>query len=182
MYRTDRRRQALAEVFNELRNRGLDDIRIAVVDGLRGFPESIEAVYPQAQIQTCIAHLTCNSTTLAVWKGRKEMATVLKPIYHVANADLAEAALGAFAVGPWSTTSATVAAMWRRQWPQVIPFLAYRRKSTRLSTRPCHRKPAYAPAKDRRDRGHFPSDEAASKLLLVALRNIDKDWNMAQRT
>lgn len=97
MDRTDRRRQVLAEVFNELKNRGLDDILIAVVNGLRGFPEAIEAVCPHAQIQTCIVHLIRNSTTLAAWKDRKELAAALKPIYHTANADLAEAALNAFA-------------------------------------------------------------------------------------
>jgi transposase-like protein len=113
------------KVFNELKNRGLDDVLIAVVDGLRGFPEAIEAVYPQAQIQTCIVHLIRNSTTLAAWKDRKELAAALKPIYHAANAELAEAALDAFAAGPWGTKFPTVAAMWRRQWQQVIPFFAY---------------------------------------------------------
>ena len=85
------------KVFNDLKNRGLHDILIAVVDGLRGFPEAIEAVYPQAQIQTCIVHLIRNSTTLAAWKDRKELAAALKPIYQAANADLAAAALDAFA-------------------------------------------------------------------------------------
>lgn len=124
------------KVFNELKNRGLDDILIAVVDGLRGFPEAFEAVYPQVQIQTCIVHLIRNSTTLAAWKDRKELAAALKPIYHAANADLAEAALDAFAAGPWGTKFPTVAAIWRRQWQQVTPFFAYPPKCARLSTRP----------------------------------------------
>ena len=84
-------------VFNELKNRGLDDVLIAVVDGLRGFPEAIEAVYPQAQIQTCIVHLIRNSTTLASWKDRKELAAALKTVYQAANADLAAVALDEFA-------------------------------------------------------------------------------------
>jgi len=93
-----------------LKNRGLDDILIAVVDGLRGFPEAIEAVYPQAQIQTCIVHLIRNSTTLAAWKDRKEPAATLKPIYHAANAELAEAALDVFATAHGALSS--------RPWPQ----------------------------------------------------------------
>jgi hypothetical protein len=83
---------------------------IAVVDGLRGFPEAIEAVYPQAWIQTCIVHLIRNPTTLAAWKDRKKLAATLKPIYQAANADLAAAALDTFAAGPWEANS--------RQWRQ----------------------------------------------------------------
>jgi putative transposase len=124
------------KVFNELKNRGLHDVLIAVVDGLRGFPEAIEAVYPQAQIQTCIVHLIRNSTTLASSKDRKELAAALKPIYHAANADAAAAALDDFEAGPWGAKFPTVAAMWRRQWQQVIPFFAYRRKCERSSIRP----------------------------------------------
>jgi len=108
------------KVFNELKNRGLNDILIAVVDGLRGFPEAIEAVYPQAQIQTCIVHLIRNSMTLASWNDRKALAASLKPVYQAA----AEA-LDAFAQGPWGLKFPTVAAMWQRQWQQVIPFFAY---------------------------------------------------------
>lgn len=88
------------KVFNALKNRGLDDVLIAVVDGLRGFPEAIEAVYPQEQIQTCILHLIRNSTTLASWKDRKELAASLKPVCQAANADLAAIALAQFAEGP----------------------------------------------------------------------------------
>lgn len=93
------------KVFNRLEEPGLHDIHIAVGDGLRGFPEAIEAVYPQAQIQTCIVHLIRNSTTLAAWKDRKELAAALKPIYQVANADMAAAALDAFAAGSWEANS-----------------------------------------------------------------------------
>ena len=167
------------KVFNELKNRGLDDILIAVVDGLRGFPEAIEAVYPQAQIQTCIVHLIRNSLNLASWKDRKGLATALKPIYQAATADAAAAALDAFALGDWGQKFPTVAAMWRRQWEQVIPFFAYP---------PAVRKIIYTTnaiesmhmqlRKIVKNRGHFPSDEAASKLLYLALRNIEKDWKM----
>lgn len=143
------------KVFNELKNRGLNDILIAVVDGLRGFPEAIEAVYPQAQIQTCIVHLIRNSMTLASWNDRKALAASLKPVYQAVNAEAAAEALDTFAQGPWGLKFPTVTAMWQRQWPQVIPHMQLR--------------------KIVKNRGHFPTDEAASKLLFLALRNIEKD-------
>jgi len=171
------------KVFNELKNRGLDDILIAVVDGLRGFPEAIEAVYPQAQIQTCIVHLIRNSTTLAAWKDRKELAAALKPVYQAANADLAAAALDAFAAGPWGPRFPTVAAMWRRQWQQVIPFFAYPPEvRTIIYTTNAIESLHMRLRKIVKNRGHFPSDDAATKLLFLALRNIEKDWKMPQRT
>jgi transposase-like protein len=167
------------KVFNELKNRGLDDVLIAVVDGLRGFPEAIEAVYPQAQIQTCIVHLIRNSLSLASWKDRKSLAAALKPVYQAVTADAAAAALQEFAQGEWGQKFPTVAAMWQRQWDQVIPFFAYP---------PAVRKIIYTTnaiesmhmqlRKIVKNRGHFSTDEAASKLLYLALRNIEKDWKM----
>jgi transposase-like protein len=171
------------KVFNELKNRGLDDILIAVVDGLRGFPEAIEAVYPLAQIQTCIVHLIRNSTTLAAWKDRKELAAALNPIYQAANADAAAQALDEFAVGPWGTRFPTVTAMWRRQWEQVIPFFSYAPEVRKIIyTTNAIESLHMRLRKIVKNRGHFPSDEAATKLLFLALRNIAKDWKMPQRT
>lgn len=167
------------KVFNELKNRGLTDILLAVVDGLKGFPEAIEAVYPQAQIQTCIVHLIRNSLNLASWKDRNGLVAALKPVYQAATAEAASAALEAFAQGEWGRKFPTVATMWRRQWEQVIPFFSYP---------PAVRKIVYTTnaieslhmqlRKIVKNRGHFPSDEAASKLLYLALRNIEKDWKM----
>jgi putative transposase len=171
------------KVFNELKNRGLNDILIAIVDGLRGFPDAIEAVYPQAQIQTCIVHLIRNSTTLASWKDRKELAGSLKPIYQAAHAEAAQAALDAFEASPWGTKFPTVAAMWRRQWQQVIPFFAYPPEvRTIIYTTNAIESLHMRLRKIVKNRGHFPSDEAATKLLFLALRNIEKDWKMPQRT
>ena len=171
------------KVFNELKNRGLHDVLIAVVDGLRGFPEAIEAVYPQAQIQTCIVHLIRNSTTLASWKDRKELAGALKPVYQAANAEAAEAALEEFEAGPWGAKFPTVPAMWRRQWQQVIPFFAYPPEvRTIIYTTNAIESLHMRLRKIVKNRGHFPSDEAATKLLFLALRNIEKDWKMPQRT
>lgn len=174
----------LAKRLNGSRRQRLaQEILIAVVDGLRGSPEAIEAVYPQAQIQTCIVHLLRNSMTLAAWKDRKELAAALKPVYQAANADLAALALDDFAAGPWGTKFPTVAAMWRRQWQQVIPFFAYPPEVrsiiyTTNAIESLHTRLR----KIVKNRGHFPSDEAATKLLFLALRNIEKDWKLPQRT
>jgi transposase-like protein len=167
------------KVFNELKNRGLEDVPIAVVDGLRGFPEAIEAVYPEAQIQTCIVHPIRNSLNLASWKDKKELAAALKPIYQAVSAEAAASALTAFLASDWGQKFPTVTAMWQRQWEQVIPFFAYP---------PPVRKIIYTTnaieslnmqlRKIVKNRGHFPSDEAASKLLYLALRNIEKNWKM----
>jgi transposase-like protein len=171
------------KVFNELKNRGLDDVLIAVVDGLRGFPDAIEAVYPQAQIQTCIVHLIRNSTTLASWTDRKGLAAALKPVYQAANAQAAEAALEDFAEGAWGQRFPTVPAMWRRQWQQVIPFFAYPPEvRTIIYTTNAIESLHMRLRKIVKNRGHFPTDEAATKLLFLALRNIEKDWKMPPRT
>lgn len=167
------------KVFNELKNRGLQDILIAVVDGLRGFPEAIEAVYPEAQIQTCIVHLIRNSLNLASWKERKALATALKPIYQAATADAAATALQSFAESDWGKRFPTVTAMWQRQWEQVIPFFAYPPEVRKIIYTTNAIESMYMQLrKIVKNRGHFPSDEAASKLLYLALRNIEKDWKM----
>jgi putative transposase len=167
------------KVFNELRNRGLADILIAVVDGLRGFPEAIEAVYPQAQIQTCIVHLIRNSLNLASWKDRKGLTAALKPIYQAPNAEAAAGVLKAFAQGQWGQKFPTVAAMWQRQWEQVIPFFAYPPEVRKIVyTTNAIESLHMQLRKIVKNRGHFPSDDAATKLLFLALRNIEKDWKM----
>ena len=168
------------KVFTDLKQRGVNDILIAVVDGLRGFPEAIEAVFPQTQVQTCIVHLIRNSLNFVAWKDRKALATELKSIYQAANAEAGEAALTAFEQGSWGTKWPPIAQAWRRQWTHVIPFFAYPAAVRRIiyttnaieSLHMCLRKIL-------KNRGHFPSDEAATKLLYLALRNISKKWNMA---
>lgn len=89
------------KVFNDIKQRGVADILIAVVDGLRGFPEAIEAVFPETQIQTCIVHLIRTSLNYVGWKDRKALAAELKSIYQAANAEAAQSALSAFEQGPW---------------------------------------------------------------------------------
>jgi transposase-like protein len=158
------------KVFNELKNRGLHDILIAVVDGLRGFPEAIEAVYPAAQIQTCIVHLIRNSLNLASWKDRKPLAAALKPIYQAATAEAAAAALEAFSQSDWGRKFPTVAAMWQRQWEQVIPVL-------RLSARSAsdyiydqrHREHAHAAAQDRQQPRPLPQRRSRQQAAVSGL-------------
>ena len=111
--------------MNELKARGVADILIAVVDGLKGFPEAITAVFPDTVVQTCIVHLIRNATQLASWKERKALAQALKPIYQADHAEAAEQALSAFERGPWGERFPTVAQSWRRNWAQVIPFFAF---------------------------------------------------------
>src|SRR6187397_972864 len=103
-------------VMNELRNRGVADMLIAIVDGLKGFPEAISAVFPEALIQTCIVHLIRHSLAFASWKERREVAAALKPIYSAANAEMAREQLEAFAVGPWGARYPAIAPAWQRQW------------------------------------------------------------------
>jgi putative transposase len=112
-------------VMNELRNRGVADMLIAIVDGLKGFPEAISAVFPEAQIQTCIVHLIRHSLAFASWKERRDVAAALKPIYRAANAEIAREQLEGFAAGHWGKRYPAIAPAWRRQWEQVVPFFAF---------------------------------------------------------
>ncbi len=112
-------------VMTELKNRGVEDILIAVVDGLKGFPQAINAVFPQTQVQTCIVHLIRNSLDFVNWKDRKLVAAELKTVYRASTEAEAVAALEAFADGPWGVKYPPITGMWRRQWQEVIPFFAY---------------------------------------------------------
>jgi putative transposase len=111
--------------MNELKNRGVDDVLIAVVDGLKGFPDAINAVFPQAMVQTCIVHLIRHSMDFASWKHRKAVAAALKTVYRANDADAAAAALDAFDAGPWGRKYPSIGQSWRRNWEHVIPFFAF---------------------------------------------------------
>src|SRR6187399_1840748 len=113
------------KVFNDLKTRGVNDILIAVTDGLKGMSEALGAVFPATTLQTCIVHLLRNSLDFANWKQRKPMAAALRPIYTAASADAASVALDTFASGPWGVRFPTVVASWRRAWVHVIPFFAF---------------------------------------------------------
>jgi putative transposase len=119
-------------VMTELKNRGVEDILIAVVDGLKGFPDAITAVFPKAQVQTCIVHLIRNSLEFVSYKDRKAVAAALKELYRAKDADAGAAALDAFAQGSWGTKYPAIAMSWRRNWSAVIPFFAFHEDVRRI--------------------------------------------------
>jgi putative transposase len=170
-------------VMNELKNRGVEDILIAIVDGLKGFPDAITAVFPQTQVQTCIVHLLRNSLEFVSWKDQKQVVPALREIYRAATAAEAEERLDAFAASEWGQKYPTIAPLWRRQWPHVVPFLAYPQEVRQIIyTTNALESLHMRLRKIIKTRGHFPNDEAATKLLYLALRNITKDWTMPPRT
>ena len=169
-------------VMSELKNRGVNDVLIAVVDGLKGFPDAINAVFPETQIQTCIVHLLRNSMDYAGWKDRKPVATALKEVYRAADAVAAAAALAEFEEGPWGHKYPAITAAWRRNWEQVIPFLAYPPEVRRMMyTTNAIESLNSTLRRSVRTRGHFPSDEAAMKLIWLQLREVTKNWKMPAR-
>jgi putative transposase len=168
------------KVFNDLKTRGVNDILIAVTDGLKGMPEALGAVYPATTLQTCIVHLMRNSLDYASWKDRKLLASAIKPIYTAPSAEAAQAELDAFEQGPWGQKFPTVVAAWRRAWDRVIPFFAFPPAVRRViyTTNAIESINARL-RKIIKSRGHFPSDDAATKLIWLALRNITADWGRA---
>jgi len=168
------------KVFNDLKTRGVNDILIAVTDGLTGMAAALDVVFPRTTLQTCIVHLIRNSLDYASWKDRKALAKALRPIYAAASAEAAEAALDAFEAGEWGRKFPTVAAAWRRAWAQVIPFFAFPAEIRRViyTTNAIESVNARV-RKIIKTRGHFPTDDAANKLIWLALRNITADWGKA---
>ena len=175
-------------VMNELKNRGVQDILIAVVDGLKGFPEAITAAFPEAMVQTCprhglsdqwrshgSMHLVRHSLNFCSWKDRKAVAADLRRIYSAPSTDMAEAELDTFEE-KWAGKYASIAPAWRRAWQEVIPFFAFD---------PAIRKIIYTTnaieslnrviRKSIKTRGSFPTDEAATKLIYLAIRKFEKD-------
>jgi transposase-like protein len=168
------------KVFNDLKTRGCNDILIAVTDGLKGMPEALGAVYPATTLQTCIVHLIRHSLEFANWKERKALAAALKPIYTAASAEAAEVELDAFEQGVWGAKFPTVAASWRRAWQHVIPFFAFPPAVRRVIYTTNSIESVHARLrKIIKTRGHFPSDDAATKLIWLALRNITAEWSRA---
>ena len=166
------------KVFNDLKTRGVEDILIAVTDGLTGIGDALGSVFPATTLQTCIVHLIRNSLDYASWKDRRQLASALRPIYTAVNAEAAERALDDFEASHWGQKYPTVTASWRRAWDRVIPFFAFS---------PAVRREIYTTnaiesvngrlRKIIKTRGHFPSDDAACKLIWLALRNITADWH-----
>ena len=169
-------------VMNELKNRGVGDVLIAVVDGLKGFPEAINAVFPLTVVQTCIVHLIRHSMDFASWKDRKILAGELKAIYRAKDADAAKAAMEAFDSGPWGQKYPAIAQSWRRNWERVIPFYAFPEAVRRIIYTTNAIEALNAKLRRAvRTRGHFPTDDAAMKLLFLVLRETAREWKMPPR-
>ena len=169
------------QVVTELKNRGIQDIFIACVDGLKGFPEAIEAVYPHAAVQLCIVHMVRNSLNFVAWKMRAEVAADLKRIYTASTADEAELRLGEFE-DKWDDAYLPISQSWRRNWARIIPFFDYPPEIRKvIYTTNAIESVNMSLRKITKNRGSFPSDEALLKLFYLALRNISKKWTMPIR-
>jgi putative transposase len=162
--------------MNEMKNCGVDDILIAVVDGLKGCPEAITAVFPDATVQTCIVHLLRQSLTFVSYEDRKAVAAALKSVYRATDAVSGEAALTAFEAGFWGQKYAAIGQSSRRAWPEVIPFYAFHPDVRRLVYTTNAIESLNAKLRRAvRARGHFPTDEAAMKLLFLVLNRSEKN-------
>ncbi len=169
-------------VMAELKNRGVEDVLIAVVDGLKGCPEAITAVFPRAQVQTCIVHLIRGSLDFVSYKDRKAVAAALKEIYRATDADAAAAALDAFAGSGWGLKYPAIAMAWRRNWAAVIPFFAFPADVRRLIYTTNAVEALNAKLRRAvRTRGHFPNDDGALKLLFLVLNLAEREWRMPPR-
>ena len=169
-------------VMNELKNRGVEDILIAVVDGLKGFPDAINAAFPETTVQTCIVHLLRQSLDFVSYKDRKPIAAALKDIYRAVDAVAAEAALSAFEAAHWGQKYPAIGQSWRRAWNEVIPFYAFPAEVRRiLYTTNAIEALNSKLRRAVRARGHFPTDEAAMKLLFLVLNHSEKEWKMPPR-
>lgn len=163
-------------VVNELKARGVNDILIAVVDGLKGFAEAITSVYPQTLVQTCIVHLIRNSLAFVSWKDRRTVLPWIKAIYRAENADMALVRLEEFEA-EWGKRYPAIGQIWRNAWEHVVPFFAFAPGIRKMiyTTNPVealHR----SLRKIIKTRGSFPTDEAALKLLYLAIKNAGVHW------
>ncbi len=163
-------------VLNELKNRGVEDLFIACIDGLSGFPEAVEAAFPQTQVQLCIVHMVRNSLRYVPWKQRKAVAADLKKIYQAATLKEAEAQLETFAQ-TWDADYPTISKAWRTHWAHLTPFFAFPKDIRRvIYTTNAIESLNSTLRKIIKTRRLFPSEEAATKLLYLALQNIAKKW------
>ena len=167
-------------VMNNLRNRGLEDILIAVVDGLKGFPEAINAAYPDTMVQTCIVHLVRHSLNFCVWKDRKVVAKDLKRIYQATDDAEAENALADFEA-EWGPKYPSIAPGWRRAWQEVIPFFTFPPEVRKvIYTTNAIESLNRVIRKTTKTRGSFPTDDAAIKLIYLAIRNFERKGSAVQ--
>lgn len=167
------------KVFTDLKTRGCEDILIAVTDGLKGMPEALEAVYPQTTLQTCVVHLIRRSLDFASWQDRTALAAGLRTVYTAASAEAAADALDALAAGAWGPRYPMVIKAWRAAWAHVVPFFAFPPDVRRvIYTTNALESVNAGIRKIIKTRGHFPSDDAALKLVWLAVRNITAAWTL----
>ncbi|MGA2729192.1 MAG: IS256 family transposase [Terracidiphilus sp.] len=164
------------QVLTEMQNRGLRDIFIACVDGLKGFPQAIETVYPKTTVQLCIVHMVRASLNYVNWKERKQVARDLKSIYRAASLEEAERQLADFAHS-WDQKYPSISALWRRNWQGVIPFFQFPPEIRKIVyTTNAVESLNMSLRKAIKTRGAFPSEEAALKVMYLALRNLARKW------
>jgi putative transposase len=169
------------KVINEIKNRGVQDMLIVCCDGLRGFPDAIEAVFPNATVQLCIVHMIRNSLRFVGWKERKAVAADLRPIYTAESEEAAESALEAFAA-KYGQRFPTVVQSWRSNWERVIPFLAFPRDIRRvIYTTNAIESLNSTLRRAVKIRGHFPNDVAVTKLLYLGVMKAQKKWTRAMK-
>ena len=169
-------------VMNELKNRGVADILIAVVDGLKGFPEAINAVFPETVVQTCIVHLIRHSLEFVSWKDRKPVVPALRAIYRARDADAGLKALDEFDAGYWGQKYPAITQSWRRNWEQVVPFFAFPESVRRIIYTTNQIEALNSKLRRAvRTRGHFPNDDAAMKLLYLVLNHAAQEWKRPPR-
>ena len=169
------------QVVTELKSRGVKEIFIACVDGLKGFPEAIESVFPETQVQLCIVHMVRHSLNYVSWKQRKEVAADLKEIYQAPTVEMAEANLEAFAA-KWDVSHPSISKSWRNNWERIIPLFSYPPEIRKaIYTTNAIESLNMSLRKVTKNRGHFPNDDAMFKLLYLALKNIAKKWTMPIR-
>ena len=166
------------QIVTELKNRGVKDILIACVDGLKGFPEAIESVFPKTEVQLCIVHMVRHSLNYVGWKERKEVASDLKLIYRASTEEQAKAELERFA-NKWDAKYPSISQSWRRNWERIIPFFSHPPEVRKvIYTTNAIESLNMSLRKVTKTRGSFPNDESAVRLLYLALCNISKRWTM----
>lgn len=168
------------QILTELRNRGVKEILIACVDGLRGFPDAIHAVFPKTEVQLCIVHMVRNSLAVVNWKERKKVAADLRQIYNAATVEEAERRLVEFEE-KWDGKYASIGKLWRRHWAGITPFFAYPETIRKVVyTTNAIESLNMTLRKVIKTRASFPSEEAAMKLLYLALKNVAQKWKFVQ--
>jgi putative transposase len=168
------------QVLTDLRNRGVQDIFIACVDGLRGFPDAIQTVFPKTEVQLCIVHLVRASLNYVSWKQRRAAATDLRRIYRAATAEEAEMNLQQFGE-KWDATHPTISQIWRRNWSRIIPFFAYPPQIRKvIYTINAVESLNMTLRKVIKTRASFPHEDAAFKLLYMAINNVASKWTNVQ--